>query len=145
MRIVLAGDHAGFDLKGRIRNVLEADGHDVADVGCDSADSCDYPDYAHAAAAEVSAGRAERAVLVCGSGIGMSMAANRHRGVRAAVVADARSARLARLHNDANVLCLGARIVDADQAIGILRAFMATPYEGGRHDRRVAKIEPERG
>ncbi|MDI7269052.1 MAG: ribose 5-phosphate isomerase B [Myxococcota bacterium] len=145
MRIVVGSDHAGFDLKGRIRNVLEADGHDVTDAGCDSADSCDYPDYAHAAAAEVSAGRAERAVLVCGSGIGMSMAANRHRGVRAAVVADARSARLARRHNDANVLCLGARIVDADQAIEILRAFMETSYEGGRHDRRVAKIEPERG
>ncbi len=145
MRIVLAGDHAGFDLKGRIRNVLEADGHDVADVGCDSADSCDYPDYAHAAAAEVSAGRAERAVLVCGSGIGMSMAANRHRGVRAAVVADVRSARLARIHNDANVLCLGARIVDAGQAIDILRVFLETSYEGGRHDRRVAKIELERG
>jgi len=141
MRIVLGADHAGLELKERLRAALAAAGHAVADLGTHSADATDYPDWAHRVADEVAAGRAERGVLVCGTGVGMAMAANRHRGVRAAACNDLFSVRLARAHNDANVLALGARIVAPALAEAILAVFLETAFEGGRHERRVAKLD----
>jgi ribose 5-phosphate isomerase B len=143
MRVVLGADHAGFELKQRLGAVLVAAGHEVTDLGTHSTESTDYPDWAHRVAAEVAAGSAERGVLVCGTGLGMAMAANRHAGVRAAPCNDLYSARLARAHNDANVLALGARIVAAPLAEAILAVFFDTAFEGGRHGRRVAKLDEE--
>jgi ribose 5-phosphate isomerase B len=138
--VVIASDHAGFALKSELRDQLEAGGFDVLDLGTDGPESVDYPEFGHALARAIEDGRAERGVLVCGSGIGISMAANRHKGVRAAPCHDETSTRLARQHNDANVLALGARLVGAEVARQCLRIFLETPFEGGRHARRVAKI-----
>lgn len=140
--IAIASDHAGLDLKRHLRKVLVAEGRVVQDLGTDDPSSVDYPDYAHRVSEEVLSGRAEIGVLVCGTGIGMSMAANRHPGIRAAVCTDAFTAEMARRHNDANVLCLGGRVVGRGVAEQAARVFVATPFEGGRHQRRVAKIEP---
>lgn len=141
MRIAVGADHAGFSLKEHLRGVLAADGHEVEDLGTHSVESTDYPDYAASVAAAVAAGRAERGLLVCGSGVGMAMGANRHRGVRAVAANDLYTARMARAHNDANVLALGSRIVAAALAEQILEVFLATPFEGGRHERRVEKLD----
>jgi RpiB/LacA/LacB family sugar-phosphate isomerase len=138
--IALGADHAGYSLKEKLKTWLAADGHRVIDHGTHSTESVDYPDYAAAVAETVRAGDAERGVLVCGSGIGMAMAANKVAGVRAAVAADPTVARLARLHNDANVLALGARLTAAGQALEVVQAWLATPFEGGRHARRVDKL-----
>ena len=138
--IALGADHAGYTLKEKLKTWLAADGHRVIDHGTHSTDSVDYPDYAAAVAESVRAGDAERGVLVCGSGIGMAMAANKVAGVRAAVAADADVARLARQHNDANVLALGARLTAPVHALAIVQAWLATPFEGGRHARRVDKL-----
>lgn len=138
--IVIAADHGGVELKGLLVADLEARGLDVLDLGTNSGDSVDYPDYAQLVAAAIGDGRAQRGVLVCGSGIGMSMAANRYPHVRAALVHDNLSARLARRHNDANVLCLGERLLGRDVARDCLAAFLDTEFEGGRHARRVAKL-----
>ncbi len=138
--IAIAADHAGLALKQMLREELEALGFDVLDLGTDSADSVDYPDFGHALARAVADGQAGRGVLVCGTGIGMGMSANRHAGVRAAVCHDATSARLAREHNDANVLALGARLIGPEVARDCLAAFLETAFEGGRHARRVSKI-----
>ncbi|MGD9537930.1 MAG: ribose 5-phosphate isomerase B [Alphaproteobacteria bacterium] len=138
--IAIAADHAGLPLKAALVPALERKGLRVLDLGTMSDASVDYPDYADALACRIEAGEVERGVLICGSGIGMSIAANRHRAVRAAVCRDAESARLARQHNDANVLCLGARLIAADDAKACLEAFLDTPFEGGRHARRVAKL-----
>ena len=140
--IAIASDHAGLELKAFLVEVLAAAGQPISDLGPDNADSVDYPDFAHLVAAEVAAGRARLGVLVCGTGLGMSIAANRHRGVRAALCHDAYTAEMARRHNDANLLCLGARVLGRGVAEQVLRVFVATPFEGGRHQRRVAKIEP---
>jgi len=140
--IGLGADHAGFALKDRLKAELERDGHTVTDIGTNSADSTDYPDYAHGMAILLTAKNLDLGVLVCGSGVGMSIAANRHAGVRAVVCSEPFSARMARAHNDANVLCLGARVVGEGLAIDILNAFVAARFEGGRHQRRVSKIEP---
>ena len=145
MKFAVGSDHAAVALKNRLRDQLRDWGHEVEDLGASSAESVDYPDFAHAVAAAVQDGRAERGVLVCGTGVGMAIAANRHRGVRAAACSDAFSARMARLHNDANVLCLGARIVAPEYALELLRLFVETPYEGARHEHRVAKIELPEG
>ena len=145
MKFAVGSDHAAVALKNRLRDQLRGWGHEVEDLGASSAESVDYPDFAHAVAAAVQDGRAERGVLVCGTGVGMAIAANRHRGVRAAACSDAFSARMARLHNDANVLCLGARIVAPEYALELLRIFVDTPYEGARHEHRVAKIELPEG
>ena len=142
--IVLASDHAGIALKAEVAQLLDHRGDDYRDLGPADATSVDYPDFAHALAAEILAGRAERGVLICGTGIGMSIAANRHRGVRAALCHDAFTAEMARRHNDANVLCLGARVTGAGVAEQIVRIFLDTPFEGGRHQRRVGLIETER-
>ena len=141
MRIAVGSDHAGFELKEALKQRLAAQGHQVDDKGAHSAESCDYPDYAAQVARAVQAGRAERGVLVCGSGIGMSMCANRFPGVRAVLAPSAEHARLGRLHNDANLLCLGQRLTPRDQALHILEVFLATPFEGGRHQRRIQKID----
>jgi ribose 5-phosphate isomerase B len=142
-RIPVAADHAGFELKARVEQVLRSMGYEVADLGADSAVASDYPDYAHPLARQVSAGEAERGVLLCGSGIGMDIVANRYPGVRAAVIWNPELAELSRKHNDTNVLVLPARFLSEDEALAILRAWLATPFEGGRHARRVAKIDGE--
>lgn len=141
MRIAIANDHAGHDLKALLARYAREQGHDVVDLGPREATSVDYPHYAHRVAAMVARGEVERGVLVCGTGIGMSMAANRHRGVRAALCHDAFTAEAARRHNDANILCLGGRTTGPSVAIQILGIFLATAFDGGRHSRRVEQIE----
>lgn len=140
MKIAIGADHAGFELKNELGNVLRQAGHDVCDFGTNSAESADYPDYASRVAHAVASGTAERGVLVCGTGVGMSIAANKVRGVRAAVAVTLEVVRLTRAHNDLNVLTLGARFTDPARARELLEAFLDTPFEGGRHQRRVAKI-----
>jgi ribose 5-phosphate isomerase B len=138
--IALAADHAGFDLKNHLREVLEAEGRRVLDLGTESTASVDYPDMALRLAQALADGSATRGVLVCGTGIGIAIAANRHPWVRAAVCSDVTGARLAREHNDANVLALGARLTGAEVASDCLRTFLSTPFAGGRHAGRVAKL-----
>lgn len=138
--IAIASDHAGFELKAVLAEELARMGFELLDLGTDGSDSVDYPDFGQALAHAVQDGRAERGVLVCGTGIGISMAANRHAGVRAAVCHDETSARLAREHNDANVLALGARLVGVEVAKDCLRTFLTTDFAGGRHVGRVAKL-----
>jgi ribose 5-phosphate isomerase B len=138
----VASDHAGIELKRSLVKELEQRGVSVRDFGTHSSDSCDYPDFAHALASAIEAGEIERGMLVCGTGVGMSIAANRHAGVRAVVCSEPLSARMSRRHNDANVLCLGARVVGPDTALDILDAFLSAPFEGGRHQKRVDKITP---
>lgn len=140
-RIPIASDHAGFELKEKLERVLGELGFEVQDLGTDSADSTDYPDFAHPLAREVSEGEVRRGVLLCGTGLGMSYVANRYPGVRAAVAWSPEVARLARQHNDANVLVLPARFVSEGEARAILQAWLDTPFEGGRHGRRVEKID----
>ena len=139
--LFVGSDHAGLDLKRELSGVAAELGYEVVDIGTQTTDSTDYPDYAHQVASAV--GRGEGlGLLVCGTGLGMSMAANRHSGVRAAVCGDVFSASMARQHNDANLLCIGARVVGAGLAAEILKAFLNASFEGGRHQRRVNKIEP---
>ena len=140
-RIAIASDHAGFALKAKLEAALGALGYDVEDLGTDSPDSTDYADYAHPLADRVAEGQVARGVLLCGTGLGMSYAANRHPGVRAAVSWTPEIAELARRHNDANVLVLPARFVTDEAAVQILKTWLDTPFEGGRHERRVGKIE----
>ena len=138
--VAIASDHAGFALKQVLKAELERAGLGVLDLGADGPQSVDYPDFADKLAAALKAGKAKRGVLVCGTGVGIGMAANRHRHVRAGVCHDATSARLTRQHNDANVLALGARLIGEETAKECLRVFLDTAYEGGRHVRRVAKM-----
>jgi ribose 5-phosphate isomerase B len=139
--IILGSDHAGFDLKEKVKKALDRLGVPHEDVGSQSTESVDYPDYAHRVAEAVETGRHTRGIVVCGTGIGVSMAANRHAGVRAAVAYDEETARLSREHNDANVLALGGRSLDHALAERILEVWLKTPFAGGRHARRVEKIE----
>ena len=138
--IALGADHAGFTLKQDLKAWLIGRGHPVIDFGTHSTDSVDYPDFATPVARSVREGDAAVGVLVCGSGIGMAMAANKVAGVRAAVAGDTGTARLSRQHNDANVLALGARSTSREQAAAIVEAWLETPFEGGRHARRVGKL-----
>ena len=140
-KILIASDHAGFELKEQLERALDERGFDVQDLGTDSPDSTDYADYAHPLAERVSAGEVKRGVLLCGTGLGMSYAANRHAGVRAAVAWNPEVAKLARSHNDSNVLVLPARFLTPEQGVAILDAWLETPFEGGRHARRVDKID----
>ncbi len=141
MKIAIGSDHAGFVLKNRLRDQLIADGHDVVDLGAHSTVSSDYPDYAATVGNAVVAGMAVRGVLVCGTGVGISIAANKVHGVRAAAVSEPVSARLARSHNDANIICVGERIVGIEVAFEIVRVFLETPFsEGERHIRRIDKV-----
>jgi ribose 5-phosphate isomerase B len=141
-RIAIASDHGGFELKEELKKLLTADGLELVDLGVASAaSSVDYPDYADVLCGEILAGRAALGILVCGTGIGMSIAANRRRGIRAALCTDPFMARMAREHNDANVLCLGGRVLCAAAALEIVREFLAGAFAGGRHVRRLAKID----
>lgn len=140
-KIPIGADHAGFQMKEMLADELRTLGYQVEDVGTHSDASTDYADYAHVVAREVEQGTVKRGILLCGTGLGMAYAANRHHGVRAAVAWNPEIARLSREHNDANVLVLPARCVDEGTAREILRTWLATPFEGGRHARRIAKIE----
>lgn len=141
MRIAIGCDHAGLALKAMLATDLAAAGHAVEDVGTVSEASVDYVDFGAGVARMVRDGACDRGILVCGTGQGMAMTANKHRGVRASLCHDPVSARFARLHNDANVLALGARIIGPELAREVVRVWLATPYEGGRHDRRLAKLK----
>jgi ribose 5-phosphate isomerase B len=140
MKIAIGADHAGFVLKEKLRQRLAQDGHEVVDFGPASAESCDYPDYAQPVARNVAGGRADRGILVCSTGIGMAMAANKVRGVRAAPAFSDDEVKMTREHNDANVLTIGAKYVDEHQAVDLVHRFLETEFTGGRHARRVAKI-----
>ena len=140
MRIAIAADHAGFALKEQLLRRLTDEGHEVVDYGTGSSDSCDYPDYAQHVAREVGEGRSDRGILVCSTGIGMAMAANKISGVRAAPAQSEDEVRLTREHNDANVLTIGARYLDERKASELIKVFLNTEFSGGRHARRVAKI-----
>lgn len=140
MRIYLGSDHAGFELKEQVREVLEGFGHEVVDVGPHSDDPVDYPDYAETVARAVAAGEAPFGVLICGTGLGMAIAANKVPGIRAVQASDPEMARMGRLHNDANILTLPGRYIDRDRAAEVLSVFLETPFEGGRHQRRIDKI-----
>ena len=139
-RIVLGSDHAGIGLKSEAVRLVEEMGYEVSDLAPSTTESVDYPDYAARVAAEVAAGRARLGVLVCGTGIGMSIAANKVKGIRAAHCVTEFDARMARAHNDANVLCIGARVLGPGLALEVVRAFLEQPFEGGRHQRRIDKI-----
>lgn len=141
LRIAIACDHGGFELKDKLMSFLGGTGNTIINLGVDSADSVDYPDKAHALAAEILAGRADTGILICGTGIGVSIAANRHTGIRAALCTDPYMARMAREHNNANVLCLGGRIVGSALAEDIVRSFLSNKFQGDRHIRRLNKIE----
>jgi ribose 5-phosphate isomerase B len=140
MKIAIGADHAGFALKEKLRQRLIEQGHEVVDFGTASGDSCDYPDYARPVARDVAEGRADRGLLVCFTGIGMAMAANKIAGVRAAPARSEDEVRLTREHNDANILTLGAKYLDETRAAALIDLFLGTEFAGGRHARRVAKI-----
>ena len=145
MKISIGSDHAGFALKEHLRAHIEAAGHEVADAGTCSMESVDYPDFAAKVALAVARGEAECGMIVCGTGLGVAMTANRVRGVRAAPCTGQFAAEMTRRHNDANVLCLGERLVTKEVAERIVDVFLATPFEGGRHISRVAKIDTSTG
>jgi ribose 5-phosphate isomerase B len=140
MKIAIGSDHAGLALKGEMVSLLREMGLDVMDLGTDTSESVDYPDFGDKVSSAVSKGEVDRGVLICGTGIGMSIVANKHRNVRAALCSEPFSARMSRLHNDANVLVLGGRVVGSELAKDIARVWMETPFEGGRHLRRLQKI-----
>ena len=140
MKIAIAADHAGFALKEQLRQKLAEDGNEVIDFGTNTAESCDYPDFAQTVARDVAQGRSDRGILVCSTGIGMAIAANKVDGVRAAPAQSQDEVKLTREHNDANVLTLGAKYLDEAQAMDLIHTFLSTEFIGGRHARRVAKI-----
>ena len=140
MRIAIASDHAGFDQKTQLVPFLQGLGHEVVDMGPETGERVDYPDYAEKVARAVAAGEADRGVLICGTGIGMCIAANKMKGIRAALCGDTFSAHFTRAHNDANVITMGARVIGPGLAEFILDEFLKTPFEGGRHARRIGKI-----
>jgi ribose-5-phosphate isomerase B len=142
-KVFLASDHAGFELKNELKEAIKGLGYEVVDLGTNDKNSVDYPDYAHLLASKLEPNC--YGVLVCGTGIGISIAANRHENVRCALCHDEFTARLAREHNDANVIAFGARVIGAGVAISALETFLKTEFEGGRHERRVKKIELEAG
>ena len=139
-RFAMGADHAGYEVKNQIKEYLQEKGYEVVDYGTHSAESVDYPDYARQVAQSVSNAEVERGILVCGTGIGMSITANKVRGIRAATCNDTQTARLAAEHNDANVLCVGARVVHSDVAMAIVKEWLKYEYLGGRHQRRLDKI-----
>jgi ribose 5-phosphate isomerase B len=140
MKIAIGADHAGFHLKEALRRKLIESGHQVVDVGTHSTDSTDYPDFAAAVARQVARGDADRGILVCSSGVGMSIAANKIRGIRAALGVNAEEVTLTRSHNDINVLALGAKFTDPVTAAHLVDIFLQTPFDGGRHERRLKKV-----
>ena len=145
MRIAVGSDHRGYQLKDKIRAMLQSKGHEVSDVGAEGSESVDYPDYACVVAEKVRDREVDRGVLICGTGIGMAITANKFRGVRAAPCADEVSAELSRRHNDANVLCLSGDMLSLRAAERIVEVWLSTDFEGGRHARRIQKIEEIEG
>ena len=145
MKVIVGSDHAGFAAKQALAAALRKMGHSVVDAGTDSADSVDYPDFAAQVGHAVADAEAERGILICGTGIGMAMAANKIPGIRAAVVTDAFTAEMSRRHNDANVLAMGARVQSNEKMQELARIFLETPFEGGRHAGRVEKIRKLEG
>lgn len=144
MEVILIGsDHAGFELKTVVKHYLDQSGYTVVDVGCHDSASYDYPEYAGALCRKIQTGEASRGILICGTGLGMSISANRFRGIRAALCTTEFHARMSRAHNDSNVLVLGGRITGPEPALDILKVWLQTPFEGGRHQRRVALIDCE--
>ena len=141
MKIAIGADHAGFALKDQVRDALRLAGHEVIDAGTHSVESTDYPDYAGAVALDVVSGAADRGILVCSTGVGMSIAANKVDGIRAALAFNSDEVRLTRAHNDANIITIGARYTAPEAANEMVRIFLETPFEGGRHARRIGKIE----
>ncbi len=141
MKISIASDHGGLALKNQIKDFLAAQGHEVQDFGTYTAESCDFPDFARLAAQAVASGQCERGIVVCTTGIGVSMVANKVRGVRCALCLNEDMATMTRRHNNANMLALGQKYVKNDIALQIVQAFLNTPFDGGRHQRRVDKIE----
>jgi ribose 5-phosphate isomerase B len=140
MKLVIGGDHAGYELKKELLTYLLERGYEVDDLGAYSAESVDYPDFAHPVAEQVETGKADLGILICGSANGVAMAANKHEKIRAAIAWKKELAELARSHNDANIVCLPARYISVAEAKEIVDAFLDTPFEGGRHQRRVDKI-----
>jgi len=140
MRLALGSDHRALELKETIITYLKANGHEARDLGCFSTDSADYPDFASAVAESVAAGQSDFGILMCSSGIGMSIAANKHKGIRAALCCGPEMAIRARRHNDANVLCLGSDFIKTEEALQTVSNFLSTVFEGGRHQRRLDKI-----
>ena len=141
MKIALGCDHAAYELKEAIKKKLTAEGNEVLDMGCDSTESVDYPKYGHAVGRAVAAGDAERGIAVCGSGIGISIACNKVPGVRAALCTSVEMAEMCRRHNNANVVCMGARMISQELAFDIIDKWMVTEFEGGKHERRINEIE----
>lgn len=141
MKIVVGCDHAAYELKEAIKEKLINEGHEVIDVGTDSTESVDYPKYGHAVGRLVASGEAERGIAVCGSGIGISIACNKVPGVRAALCTSVEMAEMCRRHNNANVLCMGARMISQELAFDIIDKWMVTEFEGGKHERRINEIE----
>jgi ribose 5-phosphate isomerase B len=139
MKIALGADHGGFQLKEKVARLLEQLGHQVEDTGCHSSDSVDYPDFADPVVVLVADGDCDRGILICGTGIGMSLAANRNRKIRAANCHDEYTARMSREHNDANILCLGARVIGEGVAVDLIKVWLDTAFAGGRHQQRIAK------
>ncbi len=140
-KIIIGSDHAGFPLKEKVKRWLEKEGYAVSDLGCFSAERCDYPDYAEKVAKKVAKSRNAIGMLFCGTGVGMSIAANKIRGIRAAVVYNEFTGRMAREHNNANIICLGARTTSFNKAKEAIKAFLNAEFQGGRHARRVKKIK----
>ena len=141
MKIVIGNDHAGVDLKNKVKEELRKKGHEVINVGTDTLDSVDYPDIAALASEKVLSGEAQFGILICGTGIGISIAANKIKGIRAALCHNEYTAKLSRLHNNANIIALGARVLGEDLGLACVEAFINTEFEGGRHAKRVGKIE----
>ena len=141
MKIVVGSDHAAYELKEAIKEKLINEGHEVIDVGCDSPESVDYPKYGHAVGRTVASGEAERGIAVCGSGIGISIACNKVPGIRATLCTSVEMAEMCRRHNNANVVCMGARMISQELAFDIIDKWMTTEFEGGKHLRRINEIE----
>ncbi len=141
MKIAVASDHAGYEVKEALASHLRAQGHEIEDYGCFDDSSCDYPDFAAAAARGVASGAQAFGVLVCGTGLGVCMTANKIAHIRAAPVHDRMTAQMSRRHNNANVVCIGARIIEKEVALDLVDLWLETPFEGGRHERRVGKID----
>ena len=141
MKLVVGSDHAAYELKEAIKEKLTKEGHEVIDVGCDSTESVDYPKYGHAVGRTVASGEAERGIAVCGSGIGISIACNKVPGIRAALCTSVEMAEMCRRHNNANVVCMGARMISQELAFDIIDKWMTTDFEGGKHLRRINEIE----
>ena len=140
MKLAIGGDHAGFEYKQTLKKVLEASHHEVQDFGTHGPDSVDYPDFAHPVADAVESKKADLGILICGSANGVAMTANKHQGIRAAICWNKELAQLARQHNDANIICIPARFVSVELAEEMIKAFLSTSFEGGRHGKRVDKI-----